>query len=122
MRWLAPLSVLVVAGAGYGQGLPQQPPALPAYEPGPYLLQALVSLAVVVGLIYGAYYLLRRLQGPALRLTGEGPMQVVQSVPLAGGNVLHLVQVEGRTLLVASGPQGVTLVDKGDEAAEEGEA
>lgn len=117
MRWLAVAGAVVVAGAACAQ---QQVVPPPAYEPGPYLLQALISLVVVVALIYGAYYLLRRLQGPALRLTGEGPMKVLQSVPLAGGNVLHLVQVEGQTLLVASGPQGVTLLET-DVAKAEGE-
>lgn len=115
MRWFLAASVTLVAGMAHAQ---QQAPPLPAYEPGPYLLQALVSLVVVIGLIYGAYYLLRRLQGPALRLTDEGPVKVLQSVPLAGGSYLHLVQVKGRSLLVASGPQGITLLQTGEEEAE----
>ena len=118
MKWLPLVSAAGIAEAAQAQ---QQAPPLPAYEPGAYLLQALLSLAVVVGLIYGAYYLLRRLQGPALRLTSEGPMKVLQSVPLAGGSYLHLVQVKGRRLLVACGPQGVTLLQADEAEAEGGE-
>ena len=83
-----------------------------------YLLQALLSLLVVVGLIYLAYYLLRRMQGAGLNLRQEGPARLVQSVPLAAGNVLHVVQIENKTVLLTAGPGGVTVVDEMTPLAE----
>ena len=91
---------------------------------GLYLLQALLSLVFVVALIYGAYYLLRRF-GPG-QMAGQqpGPAQVLQSLPLSGGNVLHVVRLRDRLWLLTAGPQGVTVVgsEGGAGAGEETDA
>lgn len=79
-----------------------------AAQPGSayYLLQALLSLLLVVGLIYGAYYLLRRLQVGGLRREAGGPAELLQSLPLAGMNMLHLVRLGPRLVAIVTGPQG----------------
>lgn len=118
MKLLASGLFALAAGLAAAQ---EQAPALPDYHPGRYLLQGLLSLLFVIALIYGAFYLLRRLQGPVLRLGQEGPAEVVQSVPLSSGNVLHVVRVNGRLIGLASGPHGVTSVDLPPEAPEGGE-
>lgn len=85
---------------------------------GYYLLQALLSLVFVVALIYGAYYLLRRF-GPG-QATGrqQGPAQVLQSLPLGGGNVLHVISLRERLWVLTAGPQGVTVVGSEDSASD----
>jgi flagellar biosynthetic protein FliO len=73
-----------------------------------YLLQALLSLAVVVALIYVSYYLMRRLQE---RATPSGKadalIEILDARHLGAGRWLYLVQVAGEQFLVGSGPQGV---------------
>jgi flagellar biogenesis protein FliO len=80
-----------------------------------YLLQALLSLALVVALIYGAYWLLRRsgMGGRDARTTRGGPAEVVQSLPLHGAYVLHVVKLAGKLLAVTCGPGGVAIKELG---------
>lgn len=85
-----------------------------------YLLQALLSLVFVVGLIYAAYYLLRRFGPGQVAGRQQGPAQVLQSLPLSGGNVLHVVSLRERLWLLTAGPQGVTVVGF-EESVTEGE-
>jgi flagellar biogenesis protein FliO len=84
-------------------------------NPGAYLLQALLSLAFVIALIYAAYYLLRRLSGKTVAAAQAGPASIVQSLPLHGGNMLHVVRLGGKVHLLSSGPQGVTAIASDDE-------
>jgi len=87
-----------------------QTPGLADHGATYYLLRALLSLAVVIALIYLVYFLLRRWQGQARGLSVEGPARLVQSLPLAGGNALHLVRIGRKLLAIAAGPQGVSKV------------
>lgn len=81
-----------------------------------YLGQLLVSLLLVVVLIYAVHYALRRWGTAGLALRQSGPATVVQSVPLSGGHLMHVVQVGGRTVLVGTGPGGVrTLAQWADD-------
>lgn len=113
----------VTPPAGDGSGQPgamalidrsgaMTPTGAPEVYGGGYdLLQALLALLFVVGLIYGMYYLLRRLQGGAMVGTRSGPARVVQSLPLAGGHVLYVLRVGERTVVLTAGPGGVTVVE-----------
>jgi len=85
-------------------------------NPAAYLLQALLSLVFVIALIYGAYYLLRRVTGKVSSPSEAGPATLIQSLPLHAGNVLHVVKVGGKFHLLSSGPQGVTAIAS-DEVA-----
>ncbi|MGE5530863.1 MAG: FliO/MopB family protein [Bacteroidota bacterium] len=87
-----------------------------APNPAAYLLQALLSLAFVIALIYGAYYLLRRVSDKTAVASEAGPATIVQSLPLHAGNVLHVVKVGGKIHLLSSGPQGVTAIATDDVA------
>jgi len=95
-------------------------PGLPA-SPTHYLLQALLSLALVVALIYGAYWLLRRVGPGRVGAASSGPAELVQSVPLHGGYVLHVVRVRERLLAITCGPGGVATAEASAEAGEESE-
>ena len=92
----------------------QQATPIVTHDPSYYLLRALLSLAFVVGLIYLAYFLLRRLQGVNPRYTRAGPAEVVQSLILSGGNVLHLVRLGRKVLAITCGPQGARAVGEFD--------
>jgi flagellar biogenesis protein FliO len=91
-----------------------------APNPAAYLLQALLSLAFVIALIYGAYYLLRKVSGKSTTVSEAGPATIIQSLPLHAGNVLHVVKVGARLHLLSSGPQGVTAIATDDNS--EGDA
>ncbi len=69
-------------------------------SPGALLAQALVSLAVVVGVIYLIYFGLQRLSARGRPADTEGPIRVVQARHLGGDRWIYLVQVEGRRLIV----------------------
>lgn len=71
-------------------------------------LGVLLKFGLVVGLIYGTAWLYKRGAIPGLAKppggfapTGTG-MRVLETMPLKGTQSLHLVQVEGRRLVVGS--------------------
>ncbi|MGI5818247.1 MAG: FliO/MopB family protein [Armatimonadota bacterium] len=74
-------------------------------SPWGLLAQALLSLAVVVGVIYLLYFGLRRIGGGRLAPDTEGPMRVLQQRHLGGDRWLYLVEIEGRRL-VLGGAEG----------------
>lgn len=92
--------------------------ASPAY----LLAQALVSLAVVIGIIYLAWFGLRRLSQKQLGLSEDGPLRVIQARHLGGDRWLYLVRVGNRTLLVGGGADGVRPVaDLGEDWEDAGD-
>lgn len=63
------------------------------------MLTSIASLALVIGMLAGVLWWLRRLAPRA----GTGRhLRVIESVPLGPGQSLHLVELAGRGLLVAS--------------------
>ena len=88
----------------------QAPGALPepGWTDGPGVVRTLLSLVVVLGLMGGCVWLIRRggLQG------GRGPraVQVETAVPLGDRRQLVIVAVEGRRLLLGVTPMQVSLV------------
>ncbi len=83
-----------------------------------YLVQAFVSLAIVVGLIYAIYFGLRRLSHTGLPPKGEG-MQVLASQHLGGGRWVYILRVADRVLVVGGGADGLrTLAELSHEEYE----
>ncbi|MGM0494602.1 MAG: FliO/MopB family protein [Armatimonadota bacterium] len=64
------------------------------------LAQALLSLAVVVGIIYLVYFGIRRLGDRQLDAGADGPMRVIQARHLGGDRWLYLIEVEDRRIVV----------------------
>ena len=112
---------VMAAGAWCTQAWAQ--PTTPSGGTSPIylLLQALVSLAVVIGIIYLAYLGLRHLGRRQLGVSEEGPLRVIQDRHLGGDRWLYLVAVGGRRLLVGGGASGVqSIADLGEaERAED---
>jgi flagellar biosynthetic protein FliO len=65
-------------------------------------------LAFVVGLIYGAFHLLKKISSP--KDGGLRFVEVLETRNLAAGRNLHLVEVGNQILLVGSSDGGVSLV------------
>jgi flagellar biosynthetic protein FliO len=94
-----------------------------------YLLQALVSLAVVVGLICASYFVLRRFQGQPSRGGGAGQIEVLDSRSLGGGRWLYLVRIGDEQYLVGGSASGVGPIEltgappkREDEGTEDAQA
>jgi flagellar protein FliO/FliZ len=66
------------------------------------LMLALLSLAVVLGLIWGAQFLARG-RFAALLPKGDGRLVAVQSLALDSRRRLHLVACDGRQVLLLTG-------------------
>jgi flagellar protein FliO/FliZ len=71
-------------------------------------VRMLVVLALVVGLIYGLFWLLRR--GARMKTPENEMIRVLGSRSLAGNRALHLVEVGRSVYLVGAAESGVNLV------------
>lgn len=84
------------------------------------MLQPLAAVVLVLALLGGALWLLRRrglasFNGPALRLSRPGSesrqLALIERISLGGQNSLHLVRVGERRILVATAPGTCQLLD-----------
>lgn len=82
--------------------------SLSTRSPWALLGQALLSLAVVVGLIYLVFFGIRRISDRQLDASTEGPMRVIQARHLGGNRWLYLVEVEGRRIIVGGADGQIT--------------
>jgi flagellar biogenesis protein FliO len=97
------LTLILLATAAAPSALAQA-----TVDPAADLRSILLSLAVVVGLIVGAAFVLKRTPlGQAAR--GSGPLKVVASLALGSKERLLLVDVHGVEMLVAIGPSGTAI-------------
>lgn len=102
------------AAAGWCQT--SAPTAPTPASPGPYLLQALISLLLVVGLICAVHFVARRVTAGGLVARRGGPAQLVQTLPLGPGQLLHVVDLQGQRWLIATGPGGTEIAAAGSAA------
>ncbi len=85
-------------------------------------IQPMLAVMFVLGLLGGTLYWLRtkgvaRFTMKGLTMKGlsrqsERRMQALERLPLTPQHSLHLVNVEGRTLLIAVSPGGCSLLDE----------
>jgi flagellar protein FliO/FliZ len=82
------------------------------------MLRTLVGLVIVVALIYGVYWLLKK-HNASKGGKSDGRMEVVATTALAQNRALHLVSVGDELVLVGSAEQSVTPIRiySEDEAA-----
>ena len=70
-------------------------------------MRTIVGLAIVIGVIYGVAWVLRQVkQSRQPRATGSG-LAALESVPLANGRSVHLVQAGTDLVLLGVAEQGV---------------
>jgi flagellar protein FliO/FliZ len=70
------------------------------------LSTVVLSLALVVGFIFAAAFVTKRMPF-GLNARGNGPLKVVASLPLGPKERLLLVEARGEQLLIAVSPAGV---------------
>jgi flagellar protein FliO/FliZ len=85
-------------------------PAATGWSDGPGVVRTLLSLFVVLGLMGGTLWLVRRGGWQAGLRKGPRPVQVETAVGLGDRRQLVIVSVEGRRLLLGVTPMHVSLV------------
>jgi flagellar protein FliO/FliZ len=75
---------------------------------GGAFVRMIVGLLVVIGVIYGVYWLLKTYGKSKKQETGDGRMEVVATTQLAPNRAVHLVKVGDELVLVGSGEQAIT--------------
>jgi len=79
-----------------------------------YILKLAVMLPLVCGLMIGSLYLWRRLEQRLPGNSGERILSVKETMIVAPGLKLAVLEFQGRKLLVSVGRGGVTLIERGD--------
>ena len=88
----------------------QVPVPAVGWSDGPGLVRTLVSLIVVLGLLGGCLWLIRRGGWQGGLRKGPRPVQIETAVALGDRRQLVIVSVEGRRLLLGVTPMHVALV------------
>ena len=80
------------------------------------LVRTIVGLAVVIGVIYGLYWILKQVKAAREdTATGEG-LKTLATLPLGTNRSLHLVRAGQEIVLVGAGEHGVTPIRTYSEA------
>src|SRR5438128_2585345 len=75
---------------------------------GGSLFRMLFGLLVVVGVIYGVYWVLKQVKkGKEERASGRG-LSTLATLPLGPGRSLHMVRAGGEVVILGVGEHGVT--------------
>jgi flagellar protein FliO/FliZ len=77
-----------------------------------YILKLVILLPLVCGLLIGCLYAWRKLEARLPKNQGARMVQIRETMMLAPGLRLAVVEFEGQKLLVSVSRSGVTLVDK----------
>lgn len=77
-----------------------------------YILKLVVLLPLVCGLLIGCLYLWRKLEARMPGNQGDRMLKVKETMMIATGTRLAVIEFEGRNLLVSVSRGGVTLIDK----------
>lgn len=77
-----------------------------------YILKLVILLPLVCGLLIGCLYAWRKLEARMPRNQATRMVQVTETMMLAPGLRLAVVEFEGQKLLCSVSRTGVTLVDK----------
>ena len=87
---------------------PDSAPAQAAGSSGGSLVRTIVGLAVVIGVIYGLYWILKQVKASREEsATGTG-LKTLATLPLGTNRSLHLVRAGEEIVLVGAGEHGVT--------------
>ena len=91
-------------------------PAQAAGSAGGGLVRTIVGLAVVIGVIYGLYWILKQVKAAREdTASGEG-LKTLATLPLGTNRSLHLVRAGQEIVLVGAGEHGVTPIRTYSEA------
>ena len=91
------------------------------------MIQQMLAVLIVMALLLGALQWLRR-RGVAHIRTGLGlrrtprRLQLVEKLPLTAQHSLHVVRMDGRSLLIGVSPSGCALLESWKAGAAEAES
>ena len=91
-------------------------PAQAAGSSGGGLVRTIVGLAVVIGVIYGLYWILKQVKASREETaTGDG-LETLATLPLGTNRSMHLIRAGHEIVLVGAGEHGVTPIRTYSEA------
>jgi flagellar protein FliO/FliZ len=95
---------------------PDAAPAQAAGGTGSGLVRTIVGLAIVIGVIYGLYWILKQVKASREdSSTGDG-LTTLATLPLGTNRSIHLVRAGHEIVLVGAGEHGVTPIRTYSEA------
>jgi flagellar protein FliO/FliZ len=118
-----PSRVLAAQSEQTPLNLGEEERALDSAAPGGgSIVRTLIGLAIVIGVIYGLYWILKQVKASKEGKASGLGLSSVATLPLGGGRTVHLVRAGNELLLVGVGDHGVTLLRRytEDEARELG--
>jgi flagellar protein FliO/FliZ len=83
-------------------------PAQAAGSAGGGLVRTIVGLAIVIGVIYGLYWVLKQVKAAREETATGSGLKTLATLPLGTNRSLHLVQAGEEIVLVGAGEHGVT--------------
>jgi flagellar protein FliO/FliZ len=107
---VAPAAALAADGekTPLNLGTPEKTAEVAAGPGSGGLVRTIVGLAVVIGVIYGLYWVLKQVKSSReATATGQG-LQTVATLPLGTNRSLHLVRAGDEVYLLAAGEGGMT--------------
>jgi flagellar protein FliO/FliZ len=111
-----------VALAADGESTPLNLPAAPSAQQaapstgGGGLVRTIVGLAVVLGVIYGLYWILKQVKAAKEEKSSGQGLEPLATLPLGGNRSLQLVRAGAEIVLLGVGEGGVTPVRTYTEA------
>jgi flagellar protein FliO/FliZ len=107
---VAPAAALAADGekTPLNLGTPEKTAEVAAGPGSGGLVRTIVGLAVVIGVIYGLYWILKQVKSSREdRAAGDG-LRSLATLPLGPNRALHLIRAGGEVVLVGVGEGGVT--------------
>ena len=91
-------------------------PAQAAGSTGGGLVRTIVGLAIVIGVIYGLYWILKQVKSAREETASGDGLQTLATLPLGTNRSMHLVRAGQEIVLVGAGEHGVTPIRTYSEA------
>jgi flagellar protein FliO/FliZ len=91
-------------------------PAQAASGTGGGLVRTIVGLAIVIGVIYGLYWILKQVKAAREETASGDGLQTLATLPLGTNRSIHLVRAGHEIVLVGAGEHGVTPIRTYSEA------
>ena len=111
LGWLL-LAPAALAADGESTPLDLDPPKVNAHDAtgagGGGLVRTIVGLAVVIGVIYGLYWVLKQVKSSREERASGSGLGTLATLPLGPNRSLHLVRAGGEVVLLGAGEGGVT--------------
>jgi flagellar protein FliO/FliZ len=91
-------------------------PAQAAGSTGGGLVRTIVGLAIVIGVIYGLYWVLKQVRAAREDTASGDGLKTLATLPLGANRSIHLVRAGQEIVLVGAGEHGVTPIRTYSEA------